>query len=130
MVKAKTLTEKLTSALNGSSNISQVAQKAGVAAVPVQNVVFANPIIPGIATEYKVVGTIFGSKVNKLSKPIEGENGVYVISVDGFINPAPLNNAVIQKQQIGQVLMQRASSQVFDALKDKANVKDNRAKFL
>ena len=130
MVKAKTLTQKLTSALSGSSNIDQVAQKAGVVAVPVQNVVFANPIIPGVSTEYKVVGSIFGSKVNKLSKPIEGAAGVYVFNVDGFTNPAPMGNAVIIKQQIGQIIMQRASSQVFDALKDKANVKDNRAKFL
>jgi peptidyl-prolyl cis-trans isomerase D len=129
-VKAKQLTEKITTALSGASNIDQVAQKIGGAVTPIQNIVFANPILPGVATEYKLIGTIFGSKVNKLSKPVEGESGVYVYVVDGFTNPAPLTNTVIQRQQIAQSIMQRAQTQVFEALKDKANVKDNRSKFL
>ena len=57
-------------------------------------------------------------------------SGVYVFTVDGFTNPAPLNNAVREREQIAQAILQRAQNQVFDALKDKANVKDNRAKFL
>lgn len=129
-VKAKQLEEKFKNALNGASSIEQVAQKAGVAAVPIQNVVFANPVIPGQSTEYKVIGTLFGLSVHKLSKPIQGESGVYVVEADGFVNPAPLTNAVRQKEQISQAILQRSDNQVFDALKDKANVKDYRAKFL
>jgi peptidyl-prolyl cis-trans isomerase D len=129
-VKAKLLTDKLQAAVNGSSTIDQVAQKAGAKVVPVQNIVLANPVIPGASVEYKLVGTIFGSKPNKISKPIEGKQGVYVFSIDNFINPAPLTNAVRERQQIGQALLQRSESQVFDALKDKANVKDYRSKFL
>jgi peptidyl-prolyl cis-trans isomerase D len=53
-----------------------------------------------------------------------------VVSVDNFINPAPLNNAVREKQTIGQAIAQRSQSQIFDALKDKANVKDYRSKFM
>jgi len=129
-VKAKMLIDKLQSAENGSSTIDQVAQKAGSKVVPIQNIVMANPVLPGTSVEYKLVGTIFGSKPNKLSKPIEGDHGVYVFSIDNFINPAPLANAVRERQQIGQALLQRSESQVFDALKDKANVKDYRSKFL
>jgi peptidyl-prolyl cis-trans isomerase D len=131
MVKGKQLSEKLDKALSGSSSIEQVAQKACVSAVPVENIVFANPVIPGLAPEYKVVGTLFGLGVNKLSKPIAGQHGVYVVSVTGFVNPAPLaDRTTAIKQQISQNMVQRAESQVFDALKDKANVKDYRAKFL
>jgi peptidyl-prolyl cis-trans isomerase D len=129
-VKAKQLDEKFQAALSGSSSIDQVAQKAGTKAVPVQNIVFANPVIPGQAAEYKVIGSIFGSQPNKLSKPVNGQQGVFVYFVDGFTNPAPLTNNVRQKQQIGQALVQRAQGQVLDALKDNAIVKDNRAKLL
>jgi len=125
-VKAKMLAEKL----QGGSTIDQVAQKAQTSVVPVQNIVLANPVIPGLSVEYKVVGTIFGSAPNKLSKPIEGQHGVYVIVVDNFINPAPLANAVREKEQIGQAWAQRSSGQIFEALKDKSNVKDYRSKFL
>ncbi|MDP9078053.1 MAG: SurA N-terminal domain-containing protein [Bacteroidota bacterium] len=129
-VKGKILSDKLQAALNGSTTIDQVAQKAGVKVNPIQNIVFANPVIPGSSTEYKVVGTVFGSQPNKLSKPVEGTQGVFVFSVDSFINPAPLANTVREKDQLSQALMQRSQSQIFDALKDKANVKDYRAKFL
>jgi peptidyl-prolyl cis-trans isomerase D len=129
-VKGKLLSDKLQSALSGSSSIDQVAQKSGSKVVPVQNMVFANPVIPGSSAEYKVVGTIFGSQPNKLSKPVEGQTGVYVFVVDGFTNPAPLTNSVREKQQISQTLLQRADALIFDALKERADVKDYRAKFL
>jgi len=129
-VKGKILSDKLQAALNGSTNISQVAQKAGGKVVAQQNIVFANPVIPGTSAEYKVVGSIFGSQPNKLSKPIEGQQGVYVFVLDSFINPAPLTNTVKERQQLGQAMLQRADSQIFEALKDKANVKDYRVKFL
>jgi len=92
--------------------------------------VFANPVIPGSAAEYKLIGTIFGSQPGKLSKPIAGQAGVYIFDVDSFTNPPSLADAIRIKQQLGQALMQRADAQIFDALKDKANVKDFRAKYL
>ena len=126
-VKAKQLMDKLQS---GGSTIDQVAQKTDSKVVPVQNIVFANPVIPGLSLEYKLIGTIFGSQPGKLSKPVEGQHGAYVFVIDNFINPAPLNNAVREKEQLGQALLQRSQGQIFEALKDKANVKDYRAKFM
>jgi peptidyl-prolyl cis-trans isomerase D len=129
-VKAKVLSDKLQAALNGASNIDQVAQKAGTTANPIENIVFANPVIPGSSAEYKVVGAVFGSQPNKLSKPIEGQQGVYVFVLNSFTNPPALTNAVREKQQMGQAILQRADAQIFEALRDKANVVDYRAKFL
>jgi len=129
-VKGKMLSDKLQAAVSGSSNLSQVAQKVGSTVTPLQNLVAANPMIPGGSVEYKVVGTIFASQPGKLSGPVIGQAGVYVFAVDGFVKPAALTNAVREKQQIGQMLLQRSQQQVFDALKDKANVKDYRYKLL
>lgn len=128
-VKAKQLKEKFDAALSGGTSIDQVAQKVGSKVVPVENIVFANPIIPGQSAEYKVIGSIFGSAINKISKPVDGAQGVYVYLVNGFTNPPALTNAIKQKEQINQALLQRSQGQVLDALKDNAIVKDNRAKF-
>lgn len=128
-VKAKMLTEKADKALAGASNIDQVAQKLGKTATPVQNMVFANPIIPGLAQENKVVGAIFGSAVNKLSKPIDGEKGVYVFTVEGFTAPAPLGNTFKQKETMLLGLGQRSLGAAFQALQEKSDIKDNRVKF-
>ncbi|MEE1946834.1 SurA N-terminal domain-containing protein [Pedobacter sp. KR3-3] len=128
-VKAKMLTEQANKALAGASSIDQVAQKLGKTATPVQNMVFANPIIPGLAQENKVVGTIFGSAVNKLSKPVDGEKGVYVFTVEGFTAPAPLGNTFKQKETMMLGVGQRSLGAAFQALQEKSDIKDNRVKF-
>jgi len=127
-VKAKKLEEKF-NAIKGASDLEKVAAAVGGKVTPVQNVVFANPIIPGIAQENKVIGSIFGSPLHKISKPVAGQNGVYVFVVDSFNNPPPMNNGLKDRQQIAQAMLQRIDTDVFNALKDKANVKDYRAKF-
>lgn len=128
-VKARMLIEKMTKARTGASSIEQVAQKVGRPVTPVQNIVFANPVIPGIAQENKLVGTIFGSQPGKLSEVVEGENGIYVFVVNGFTNPAPLTNVFKQKVQAAQALIQRAPGEAFKVLRDKADIKDNRVNF-
>lgn len=128
-VKGKMLKEKLEKALVGSSNINQVAQKIGKAVVPVENIVFANPVIPGLAQENKVVGAIFGSQPGKLSKAVVGDGGVYVYTVKGFTNPAPFTTTTQVKEQLVQNLAQQADAAVFEVLKKNAKIEDNRAKF-
>lgn len=128
-VKAKMLTEKINKALEGAARIEQVAQKLGKQVSPVDNIVFANPIIPGASQENKLVGAVFGSQPGKVSKAIDGNQGVYVFSVNGFTNPAPLANTYKQKQAMMQMTAQRSLGAAFQALQDKSKIKDNRVKF-
>lgn len=124
-VKGRTLAERF----KGAASIDALAQKLKVSPVPAQNIVFANPIIPGVGQENKVVGAVFGSQPGKLSQPIIGEAGVYAFVVDGFTNPAPLTNVFKQKEQVLQGLQQRASGEAFRVLRDKAKIEDNRVRF-
>ncbi|MND71855.1 Foldase protein PrsA 1 precursor [compost metagenome] len=129
MVKAKVLKEKFDKALAGASSIDQVAQKVGKSAIHVENVVFANPVIPGVALENTVVGTVFGLQPNKPSKAIEGNTGVYVVQVNGFTNPSAISDINGQKKQMLAAKAQRAWGSIFRALQDKAEIIDNRVKF-
>jgi peptidyl-prolyl cis-trans isomerase D len=128
-VKGHMLAKKLEDASNGAKTISQVAQKVNRPVTPAQNIVFANPVIPGGGQESKVIGTVFGLDPNEMSKPIIGESGAFVVQVNGFTAPAPLTNTFKQKEQIRQTLTQRAQGQVFEVLKEKADIKDNRLKY-
>jgi len=127
--KAIKLEQKLNDALKGAKSIDQVAQKVGKTPKAEQNIVLANPILPGVAQENKVVGTVFGLQPKQLSKPIEGTQGVYVVEATDFVNPAALDNLDSQKQQIKQQIAQRVSNQSFQALLDKADITDNRVRF-
>lgn len=128
-VKAKMLTEKMNSALNGASTIAQVAQKAGKPVVAAENIVFANPILAGVGQENKLIGSVFGSAPGKISKAIAGEQGVYAFSIKGFSNPTALANTFKQKETMLMAVSQRSLGAAFQALMDKSKIKDNRVKF-
>ncbi|MFC6103724.1 peptidylprolyl isomerase [Olivibacter domesticus] len=128
-VKAAQLEQKLNGALKGAKSINEVAQKVGKTAKAEQNIVFANPVLPGVAQENKVVGTVFGLQPKQLSKPIEGTQGVYVVEATDFVNPPALTDINRQKQQVSQQVKQRAANQAFQALLDKAEITDNRVRF-
>lgn len=130
-VKAKMLTEKLKNALQNASSIDQVAQKLEKSVLDIENIVMANPVLPGIAMEPAVVGTAFGLQPNTLSKAIQGEQGVYAIQVTGFVNPDKLVASDInnQKQQIQTANTQRSWGLIYQALQQKADIYDNRVRF-
>jgi len=128
-VKGKMLTEKLNNALKGAGSLDQVAQKVAKPVVPVENIVFGNPVLPGVGQENKLIGTVFGSVVNKISSPVAGDHGVYAFTVSAFSNPAPLANTYKQKETMLLGVGQRALGAAFQALQDKSKIKDNRVKF-
>ncbi len=131
MVKTRMLKEKLTNALNGASSIDQAAQKIGKSTTAVENIVLANPVIPGVALESTVVGTVFGLQPNKPSKAIEGTQGVYAVQVDSFINPKELvdSERVNEQKQILTSKEQRAWGSIYKALQENADIDDNRIRF-
>ncbi len=128
-VKAAQLIARAKEAANGATSLAQIAQKLGKTPAQAENIVFANPVIPGVAQENAVVGTVFGLQPKQPSKPIRGSQGVYVVEVSGFINPEAPTDLSAQKQQLSQSLTQRIWSLAFEALQDKADVVDNRARF-
>jgi len=128
-VKAKQLIAQATEASQGATSIAQIAEKLGKTPIAAENIVFANPVIPGVARENAVVGTVFGLQPKQPSKPIRGSQGVYVVEVSGFVNPAAPEDLTALKRQISQSVSQRAGALTFRALQDKAKIVDNRARF-
>ncbi|MBL1410940.1 peptidylprolyl isomerase [Sphingobacterium faecale] len=131
LVKARMLKEKMNNALNGATSIDQVAQKAGKAAIAVENIVLANPVIPGVSLESTVIGTVFGLQPNKPSKAIEGTQGIYVVQVDSFVNPKEMVDTERKNQQKQMLTskQQRSWGSIFKALQDNAKIDDNRIRF-
>ena len=89
-------------------------------------------IINGVGNEPKVAGAAFNKDYQtKVSPPIAGNTGVFVIKVNSISTkpPAPLAVAQQQKNMKQNQLMQSALGKSFEALKKKANIKDKRSKF-
>jgi peptidyl-prolyl cis-trans isomerase D len=128
-LKAKQLIEKMNGAMSGASSVDAVASKLGQPAASASNVNFGAPYIQNIGMEPALVGTVFTLKPNQFSKPIKGETGVYAVQVESFTEAPPMKDFTQNKKQMMQQLGGRASYEVFNALKEKADVVDNRGKF-
>ena len=89
-------------------------------------------IINGVGNEPKVAGAAFNKDYQtKVSPPIAGNTGVFVIKVNSISTkpPTPLAVAQQQKNMKQNQLMQSALGKSFEALKKKADIKDKRSKF-
>ena len=93
---------------------------------------FQARIINGIGNEPKIAGAAFNKNYqSKVSSPIEGNTGVFVIKVNSVAAKAPLSPEM-QSQQNAEELtrsVQSALGQSFNALKKLTKVKDYRSKF-
>ena len=79
--------------------------------------------------EPNVVGAFYGTEEGQVSKPVVGNSGVYVVSTEGIKkSAAPKDFTALKKQLEGQ-LHPRANFEVFNALKELAEIEDNRSKF-
>ena len=87
-------------------------------------------IINGVGNEPKVIGATFNkSLLNKVSEPIKGNNGVYVIKVNSIGNKPTDSPAMIAQQadQHTKGMLQQMTGW-FESLKKTATIKDNRSK--
>jgi peptidyl-prolyl cis-trans isomerase D len=92
---------------------------------------FGNPI-PGIGRDFAFAGAAKSVEVGKVSQPIEGMRGVFLLKVTS--RPAIDNAALsVQRQmlaaQIVQEKKQRALTAWLEKMKDAAKIEDNRDNF-
>ncbi len=122
--KAKLLKEKAKGA-----SLAEIAKNNGVSIQTASAINLNNPTLAGAGNEPAVVGAAFSLKPGSVSKPISGEKGVYVVEMVA-LNAAPKMDsyksfAMREASQRRQAVVSR----VFQALKENAEIEDNRARF-
>ena len=128
ILKNKKKAELIKAKMAGTS-LEAIAKSVGA---PIQNatdVTMENPVLTGgVGQEPKVVGNAFALTAGKLSAPIEGNTGVYVLKSLSTLKAPVLKEhtayvAKLKSQNAGDF------NRVLPALKDKAEIKDNRKEF-
>lgn len=127
IIKNKKKAAMITAKISGTS-LDTIATANKTTVQSATGLTIENAVLPNVGMEAKVVGTAFGTAVNKVSAPIEGNSGVYVVKTksvtkaaklpkyDDYVNKLKANAA----QGVGRVL---------PALKVNADIKDNRVDF-
>jgi parvulin-like peptidyl-prolyl isomerase len=88
-----------------------------------------NPTLSGAGREPLVIGTAFGLKEGETSELIEGNAGVYVVQVKKRTDATALTSYQAAANRVGQAKESAANTQLYNALKDAAEIEDNRAVF-
>ncbi len=119
--------ELLKKQMNGTT-LEEIAKNSNVNVNTVSLVTLANPLLSGVGNEPTVVGAMSTLKVNTVSDFIEGEKGVFKVKVTNRSVPTELENYDTFRKQIVTKLSGR-SYQLYQVLKEKSDIVDNRAKF-
>jgi peptidyl-prolyl cis-trans isomerase D len=90
---------------------------------------FANPVLSGSGYEPNVVAAGVYAKQNKMTAPIEGNAGVYVLEKVTGVDPPKASDLTMYKAQLRQQTSGKASRGVFEAFKKLAKIEDNRFDF-
>lgn len=122
--KAKLIMDKI-----NASEVSEIANNQGQAMKTAASVNRKNPTIPGVGEEPLVVGTAFGLDQGATSKPIAGDNGVFVIKVTAIETAPDLQNYTSNANTIATQAANQSTSKLVEALKKSVEIEDNRAVF-
>ncbi len=119
--------EMLAPKMKGAS-VNEIASAIGQEVKIAGNMNFNAFSIPGAGFEPDVIAVATAMNEGEMSTPIEGRAGAYVFKVTKVIKDDKVDeNQIKSKLSLG--FKNRVSYQVFDALKENANIVDNRAKF-
>ncbi|MDF2449093.1 MAG: peptidylprolyl isomerase [Bacteroidota bacterium] len=127
--KAETFIAEFTTKSGVSKSIDDIASKMGLTAEKAENLTFSAFNVASIGREDALIGTATAMKAGMISKPIKGDNGVFVVNVSS------VTEAVLPKEFKGkQVEIERMNNgrvdyELFDAIKEKAGIEDHRGKF-
>ncbi|MDT0294171.1 peptidylprolyl isomerase [Mesonia ostreae] len=122
--QAKMIKDKIS-----GSTLSEIASNQNVSVENASSVNLGSPVLPGATSEPKVVGAAFFLEKGKMSKPIDGVKGVYVVEVTNRAEAAPLNSYRMVAARKTKERAAQATSRLVEALKSSAEIEDNRAAF-
>lgn len=126
--KAELLIDKARKAMETNTDMQAIANELNANVQSASNINFNAFSIPGMGLEPAVIGTVATLDVDKVSNPIEGNNGVYITKVTSVSQGAD-QNVDAEQNRLAQTINMRASSQVFEAHREAVEIVDKRSKF-
>jgi len=127
--KAEKFLADINSKVGSATSIDQYASKLGLPIDTAKNMTFASPYVPKAGRELELIGTMSATANGKLVKPMKGENGVIIAQMISVTEATKIADYKQALNQVSQQLSSRVDYEMFEALKEKADIVDNRATF-
>lgn len=131
-VRKEKLAEKFTAefaeAAKSASSLDDVAEKLGVEVKTAREISFLDNTIPGLGMEPNVIAATVSLAEGKLSAPVKGNNGVYMLSLDNKTNVKAQEMGAVKQQLLSRAGYSVASASSA-ALKSAGEIVDKRNNF-
>lgn len=122
------LAEKAEKAMASTKDIDALAAQLGSSVDSVMGVNFNGYGFGNYGPEMKAIGTLAATTKAGMLKPIKGDYNVYIVNVDAVNQNPEVLDAKLMAQQMEMENTQKLRT-LFDVLKDKVEIKDNRIAF-
>lgn len=123
--------EELVKKIGNATTLDAVSKAVNSPILRADSVSFATPVIANVGQEPKVIGYTFSKDLaNKISSPIPGNGGVFVIKRESLSAKSSLTNIDQQRMSMTQQMKSMSGFRSLEALKKAADIKDERAKLL
>jgi peptidyl-prolyl cis-trans isomerase D len=116
-------------AANAGKSMSDIASATNTTVSSATALTVKSPTIPGAGREPLVVGTAFSMESGKTSGLISGETGVFMFEVTKKEKAPVLDNYVTYANALQTANTARVANTLVEALKEKAEIEDNRSVF-
>jgi peptidyl-prolyl cis-trans isomerase D len=127
--KADILQQKLAGDIKSAGNLDDLATKLGVRVQEADGISFNTFAVPAAGIEPAINAAAFVLPENKVSQPIKGTNGVYVVQVTSITQPAQTDNYTSERSSMIAAYQTRTNVEAYESLRESAHIKDERYKF-
>jgi len=132
-IKDQVMREKKGELIKGqitSNDLSAIANSYSTQVDTATNVNFSATFVPALGgNEAKVLGQAFILEQGQTSGPIVGNSGVYVIKVLNKNAPAQASNIPATRRNMAAPVRNQIPRNLIQAMKDNADIEDNRFRF-
>jgi len=110
------------------TNFENIAIKVNEQVLDIDDLTFGMNTIPGLGRENELIGTTTTLKANEISKPLKGRSGVFLVKVKEVIEAPAITDYTASKNKLIGSYTGTVDTDVFEALKENANIENRVAK--
>jgi len=126
--KKEMIAEEITQAMTNGS-LDNVAGQLGLEVAEANDLTFASNNLPGVGPEPKVIGSVFAMSEGTAKGPVIGNSGVFIVEVVRMDEEVVPSDLTANKRRLQDAFRNRVPMDAFEAIKNVADVEDNRAMF-
>jgi peptidyl-prolyl cis-trans isomerase D len=126
--KAQVIAAEMKKLIAEGKTLYNIASQYNTTVQDAGGINFRSFSVPGAGIEPALISAASASEAGVLSKPVEGNNGVYLFVVNSA-DPVAAEDMAMVRERLNSNYQIRASYEAYQAIRDKKEVEDMRYKF-